>query len=192
MAHLQARILSRPCDVFWNGFRSTTFNLQQAGWELAVDQDIEHGELRLIMRNQDISLIGISSVSRFNFMSEEDNKYLPSFNIIKFARDFQVVTIDNITSDFENFKAIDAQPRLNNNCEIKRFEDFGIFAAPLVRTEELIVEPRSVQQLLEQIREMQSPEQKEIRARNRSRDFSAPSQATKFHAQIISFDRIAA
>lgn len=49
--------------------------------------------------------------------------------------------------------------------------------------EELIVDPPTVQQLLDQIRAMQEPEQAEIRRRNRGRESLRP----RLHAQIMSF-----
>lgn len=65
----------------------------------------------------------------------------------------------------------------------------NFYDAPLFRelgkpvAEEIIVEPATVQQLLDQIRHMQAPEQAAIRARQRSQERREPSQV---HASIIS------
>jgi hypothetical protein len=95
-----------------------------------------------------------------------------------------------VMDDFSKFKQIDAAPQYTN-AEIKEIDDFGIFAVPMTRTEEIIVEPADVYTLLEQIKKMQSPEQAEIRKRNRRRDsegHSEISQRQNFHAQIISLE----
>jgi hypothetical protein len=64
----------------------------------------------------------------------------------------------------------------------------AIFAVPLVRTEEIIVEPQDVAAMLEQIRRMQSPEMTEIRQRERQRERQHEAGPREvFHAQILSF-----
>jgi hypothetical protein len=99
----------------------------------------------------------------------------------------------NVMDDFSNFKAIDAQPQFLSGpaAEIKDIEDFGIWALPMARSEEIIVDPHDVDQLLKMIRDMQLPEQEAIRERNRLRASregmvmgSEPKQ--NFHAQILS------
>jgi hypothetical protein len=111
------------------------------------------------------------------------NQQAIDFRVVFMANDITVVTYDNLSQ----FSPIDAMPQFTMQ-ERKSVDDFGIFATPLARTEEIIVEPETVMQLLEKIKAMQSPEQAAIRERNRSRErrMGEPIQRQQFHAQILS------
>ena len=189
MALSRDRILSQPCEVHWCGFRSNTSVLQQAGWELAVEESYLEGSIRLLMRHQDLNLHAFSAHTMFDFhRNAHEYTRPPTFNVLRAATRFEVM---RVTDNFGGFRQIDAMPQFVNS-EIKCIEDLGIFMAPLVRTEEIIVAPADVSAMLEQIREMQSPEQAEIRARERSRSdvgrIPGSRPAQQFHAQIISLD----
>lgn len=193
MAHLSNhRLLSQPCEVLWAGFRSNTYALQQAGWELAVEQDFQNSGLRLLLRNQDMRLHAISSTSPFDFYrNAHEHLERPVFRIIHAAATMQFARMmPNEPATY--FRQIDAAPQFVTT-QFDSIDDLGIFAAPLVRTEELIVEPADVSALLEQIRKMQSPEQAEIRARQRARERAGENPETRpmqqFHAQIITLDQ---
>lgn len=191
MAHspLSPRILSQPCDVYWAGFKSNTFALQQAGWGIAVEQDFVDGRIRLLINNADWNLYAFSNFDSCDYfgIGYEVRREHPVFHIRHCSPRIQVT---NVMDDFSNFRQVDAMPQYTS-AEIKNIEDFGIFAVPMTRTEEIIVEPADVYTLLEQIKKMQSPEQAEIRERNRRRDregASTVSQRQNFHAQIISLE----
>lgn len=188
-SHLNSRILSQPCEVFWAGFKSNTFALQQAGWSIAVEQDFVDARIRLLINNPDWNLYAFSNFSSHDFYRERHDEFRmrPSFTI---GHCSPRIKVTQVMDDFSKFKQIDAAPQYTN-AEIKDIEDFGIFAVPMTRTEEIIVEPADVYTLLEQIKKMQSPEQAEIRKRNRRRDSeggSEISQRQNFHAQIISLE----
>jgi len=180
----RSHILSRPCEVVWAGFRSNTYLLQQKGWEIAAQEEPAFGRASLILRHRDMRLYAICAETEFDFMRNARSGFqqaLPVFEVIHVANNIEVFRIDTSVSSFHQ---IDAAPQFVNT-ELKSIDDFKIFATPLVRTEELIVEPADVSALLEKIKSMQSPEQKNIRERNRRRENDTrPSQV--FHAQIIS------
>lgn len=182
---------SRPCKVWWLGFESNTFALQQAGWELAVEESIAHMQIRLLLRHQDLRLYAVSEYSHFDFFESAGNPSYPPpvFRVIQAAPRFEVISMHDYA--FDQFKQIDARPAMSLQ-ERRSVEDFAIFATPLVRTEEIIVEPKEVADILEQLLAMQSPEQKAIRERNRTRDrrgeVPGAGPVQKFHAQIISLD----
>lgn len=194
MAHSSdSRVLSQPCDVYWTGFRSTTSTLQQNGWEIAVEQDFREGRLRLLMRHRDLRLYAISDHSEFNFMrAAQEYTRPPVFHVVQAGSRIEIITFEG---GFGDFMRVDATPQFVTR-ERKSIEDFGIFAVPLVRTEEIIVAPADVSELMEQIRRMQSPEQKAIRDREASRSregqIAGAAPVHKFHAQILSFERGAA
>lgn len=174
----------------WCGFRSNTYLLQQAGWEIAAEQDFASLELQLIMRHQDLKLYAITERTRFDFyQNARSNVPPPVFRVIHAAPMLHVLQLGQSVL---NYRQIDAAPQITN-MEYRSIEDLGIFAVPLARTEEIIVEPADVSALLEQIRKMQAPEQAEIRARQRSRERAGENPLTRpsqqFHAQIISFNK---
>lgn len=197
MGHLQVerRVLSRPAEVWWAGFRSDTYRLQQAGWELAADEDVIEGRVRLMLRHRDMRLYALSSHTQYDYykrLSTYQEAQLV-FQVVCAAPKIEISRVAGIgPMSFENFKQLDAQPQFMES-EIKSLDDMKIFATPLVRTEELIVEQQTVAHMLEQIRKMQAPEQSRIRAQERlkqSREMlsldAMPRQ--KFHAQIISIE----
>ncbi|MDE2107361.1 MAG: hypothetical protein KGL39_59750 [Patescibacteria group bacterium] len=178
------RVLSRPCEVLWAGFRSDTFTLQQMGWELAVQQEINYARISLLLRNRAMQLYALSDAAEFDFYrGVQDHIPSPRFIVRHISPQIQVVRHDVTSIDY---RVVDAQPQIVQQ-QIKSIEDLGIFAVPLARTEEIIVDPADVSAMLEQIHKMQSEGQKEIRARNRQRERSYPIPQQVFHAQILSF-----
>jgi len=175
--------------VYWAGFKSNTFALQQAGWGIAVEQDFVDARIRLLIHNPDWNLYAFSDYSTHEFYRERHDEFrmLPSFTIRHCSPRIQAT---RVMDDFTKFRQVDAMPQFTN-AVVESIEDLGIFAVPMTRTEEIIVEPADVYTLLEQIKKMQSPEQAEIRERNRRRDregASTVSQRQNFHAQIISLE----
>lgn len=150
--------------------------------------------IRLAISYNDGRLYGISQPVDWEFMHDLYDRRVPEFHIQWMASDFIVQTMDNLM----DFAPIDGRPQYTT-MERKSIKDFGIFATPMVRTEEIIVEPEDVMALLSRIQEMQAPEQAALRAKQRLRasregmDVNAPVQRQRFHAQIISIaDREAA
>lgn len=184
MARFDAyRVLSRPCEVHFEGFASTTARLQQAGWEISAEQLVEFDSVRLALRHQGLGLRALTGRVDFDYFDRTPGVKPPAFQIQRMASRMDVLLHDNPT----RFAPIDAMPQMVR-FDPRSIDDFNIFAVPLARTEELIVEPETVMGLLERIRAMQSPEQAAIRARNRQRDAREPEarQRQVFHAQILS------
>lgn len=178
------RVLSRPCEVIWAGFRSDTFTLQQNGWELAVQQEVHYYRIGLLMRHQAMKLYALSDTAEFDFYrGAHEHMPPPRFIVHHITPQIQVVRYDATSIDY---RVVDARPQMVQQ-QIKGIEDLGIFAVPLVRTEEIIVDPADVSAMLEQIHKMQSEGQKEIRARTRQRERADPIPQQIFHAQILSF-----
>jgi hypothetical protein len=185
------RVLSEPATVWWAGFRSDTFKLQQAGWELAAEEDVHYGRLRLLLRHQNMRLYALTSGVEYDYYRSRHpgRGGLPlEFHVVMASPHFQVQRVGNV--NFEAMRQIDAKPQYVET-EIKSLEDFKIFATPLTRTEEIIVEPATVAAMLEKIREMQAPEQARLREKHRLLDgheqrMSDVAPQQRFHAQIIS------
>lgn len=188
MVRPEFTLMSPPCPVFFAGFETTTTRLQQAGWQLAAEQDIHDGTVQLLMRHADCGLYLVAESQRYDFFGavrnmRYDRPGLPRFTVRQVARAIETCLAQGL--DFARFEPIDAAPQ---RVEVtrQRIEDFALFAAPLVRTEEIIVEPQSVTECLDLIRRLQAPELAEIRKRNAALDFAEARNQTKFHAQILS------
>lgn len=188
----EPRVLSRPYEVVWAGWRTDTLALQNAGWRLAVEYAAERHKYRLLMDHPAMQLMAITYVSQLDY---QDTKYISSKPLLRFevahiARTLHVVQMQEPTN-WADFKQLDAQPCFTQS-RIERLEDFNIFNVCLKRTEEILVNQAdmSVVAHLEAIRQLQEPKQKELRAKVlREREVAPRSQVI---AQIVEFRREAA
>jgi hypothetical protein len=192
MLEIRHRVLSQPARVWWAGFQSDTLRLQREGWELAAEEDVEYGRIRLMLRHREMRLYALTNETAFDYYRQHEHGARPlEFYVVQASPNFQVREMAAVPTYFAKFQQIDAQPQVQEEWHVRSIEDFKIFATPLVRTEELIVEPETVAAMLEKIRKMQAPEQARIRAKERlaaAREHMPigiyPRQT--FHAQILS------
>lgn len=189
MLDVKYKVLSRPAEVWWAGFRSDTYRLQQEGWEIAADEDVQYGRIRLILRHRDMRLYAICNELSYEYQRMHNVEGGPPlvFRVQCAAPEINIRFIPSVgMMQWDQYRQIDAQPQVMQQEQIKSLDDFKIFATPLTRTEELIVEPETVAAMLEKIRQMQAPEQQRIR-KDASRRSGADAQPRQtFHAQIIS------
>lgn len=174
---------SPACRVLFAGWESTTLALQCAGWRLAAEQDIYRERLRLMMNFPPAKLTVVCEdvnhrFSRFGL----DRDDLPVF-VARYATSDLKVIEHNF--DPASFAAIDATPHIQVEAP-KSIDDFKLFASAQTRTEEIIVEPQTVEALLAEIKKLQAPELAAIRERNRQREMRERMPTETFHAQIIS------
>lgn len=197
-------VLSEPADVYWSGFRSDTRTLQQAGWEIAAEEEVMYDRLRLLLRNRDLKLYALTDYAGYEYRARPWREYSiyhargsrPPllFQVVMCAPRIEIHRHAAMgATSFDNFRQIDAEPQFLHDVEIKSIDDFKIFATPLARTEEIIVDPMTVSEMLDQIRKMQVPEQERIRQKERlaaSRAAMNPEVAPRqvFHAQVISIN----
>lgn len=184
MALSDARVLSQPCRVIFAGWESTTSRLQQAGWQLSAEQDPGMGHLRLALKFEPARLYMLAQAQQWDFLRTRLDNQPPVFHI-RYAASDMVVQLMESAFDFVPFDAKPQYTEAPRRC----IEDFGIFAPCLARTEEIIVEPKTVESLLAEIKKLQVPELAQIRRRNAARDrrnSTEPMQQQRFHAQIVS------
>lgn len=180
----ERRFLSAPHRLQWAGWESDTFRLQQAGWEISAEDDIAWYGVRLALRHKGLQCYAVTSVVDRRLFDEAGHHVI--FCVSAFGSRMQVMLNETVM----NFHPIDAMPQM---VEVKSVEDFRIFATPLVRTEEIIVDPSDVGRLLELIREAQGPKQAEIRASAQAAarrvvgDTAEAAPRQRFHAQLLSF-----
>lgn len=182
MALFEHIVRSEPMEIHFAGFRGTTYDLQRAGWRLAVHEDFHRCTIQLMARHEGAQLYLVADEARHNYKMRSTpgvREDLPVFVVRQVARALEML---RVSFDLASFGPVDAEPRWEE-FKPRRIEDFALFGAPLVKTEEIIIEPQSVQECLDIIRRLQAPELAEIRKRNAQRERAL--EATKFHAQIL-------
>jgi hypothetical protein len=179
-------LLSQPHQVVWAGWETNTWQLQQNGWQLSAEQSFELGRARILMKHPEMRIYAMSDAMSYDFFRQRDGA-----PVVFVCRHFVTEMVINDTFDLRMFGPIDARPQVVERHMLTEAEDrFKLFAPVLTRTEEIIVEPKTVQECLEHIRKLQAPELAAVRERNRTRDYrgstidSAPRQIV--HAQILS------
>lgn len=185
------RVLSERHMVQFAGFVSDTYQLQRAGWQIAAREDFYGDSITLLLRHPESGLKLFTNSVSLRFLSYRGEAM--RFTVVRAGTDLQFMRNDPIDIgplDGPQFMQVDAKPQVVKNFEPKSIEDFGIFAAQLVRTEEILIEPQSVAECMEYIKKLQAPELAAIRERNRQRDRTRadeePVLRQNFHAQILS------
>lgn len=158
------RVLSRPAEVWWEGWRTTTTDLQRNGWELAVDRDLRRMTYTLLLKHRMMKLYAITSEEKWDDFSHDSYGRMPVFHVQQIAPRFETVAVQSM--DWSGYQQIDAMPCMAET-ERKSIEDFNIFHVPLTRAEEIIIDTAdlSVIDHLNAIKELQSEQQKDIRQR---------------------------
>lgn len=186
------RVLSRPHTVVFAGWQSDTYQLQRNGWQIAAREDYYGYEVALLLRHPETGLKMFTQSVKVDFVHRDPSVPLrfvverASTDMLAVRREFP---IDLGSIEDVPFRQIDAKPQYIHDFQPRSIEDFGIFAAQLVRTEEILIEPKSVAECMEYIKKLQAPELAAIRERNRQRDRDRASEEPvlrqTFHAQIL-------
>ena len=190
------RMLSRPHPVCWAGFQSDTRTLQQNGWEFSAHQDVANYEFGLMMKH---SALGIHACT--NLVDYRTTVAGMNHPHARMPFYIQWLTDRSIKFHYEpptwmwECKPADMQPQVVH--ELRDIDDMNLFAGCMARTNEVIVDPHSVPDLMDRILELQEPGRQEYyrqqaaEMRRRAMDpgieaaaKSSPRQ--KFHAQILS------
>ena len=180
--NLDMRLRSAPFPVIWAGFRSTTTEMQQAGWQIAVDFEPYRLMYTLMFRHREMALYAITDSMTFEqqVVDYRDVHHLPPFHIRGCAPRIEFLRMPTVGT--MNFQEIDAVPNYQM-AEYASPEDMNVFnVVPRQQGgEEIIVNPAdmTVIEHLEAIKELQSEEQKRIRERM----LKGPVQGETFESQ---------
>ena len=182
-----SRMLSRPALVRWMGWETNTVYLQRTGWEIAIDFSHSDFTYRMMLRNNQMEMYGISHDSDFmgNRPDRQHEQPMPEFNIHHMGKSPQIVIQEG--GGYRQFQQIDAEPTFVNT-EIKSIEDFNIFSVCQHKTEEVLIEGADwgVIEHLEAIKELQKDKQAELRKKSRKKEGSSERiKPTEMVAQIV-------
>lgn len=175
-------------EVHFAGWRSDTLALQGAGWKLAMEQDAYRGTINLLLHHRELNLTGIAEPwgNRPHYIEMRDLQRDRVPFVVRTMRIGMEMRNPITVMPFANHTLIDAEPSFTEftNTTLRSLPLFAELDQP--RAEELIVEPADVSALLDQIKRMQAPRMKEIRANEAYRDRCAPpDNVRQFHASII-------
>lgn len=178
------RIVNSPMRVRMFGWESNTRELQHHGWQLSMKQDVQHHAFQLALHHPHLKLFALSrNYDDFYFMRYAgDPMYARNiqdrfiFDIVHLASRIEVILhegmLDSIRHPlrrFGTFSPVDAEPQWERMERRQSLEDFMLFR-PINNSRNVIVDPNDVPQLMEMILKAQSPQQEEIRQRQRSRE----------------------
>lgn len=185
----EGRLLSKPVHVHWDGWETDTYRLQQAGWDISMDQDPYGERMRMVIRNQRHGFIGQTNdipLSRIR-PGHLDDRGPARQHIWQMRHMGRTILVNGDgVSDYVNFRAVDCKPQLSF-ARVTSLEDLVPFAsAPLVRTQALVLPEATVDQLLSEILERQAEAKMDYFKDLVFREGQAAPPAHKFHAQIIS------
>lgn len=187
------RLFSPIIKVHWAGWESDTYRLQQAGWSISAHQDPHRAQLQIAIKHPAYRVYGLSDAIDVRYM-ETQVKGNASFDYLRgliipfryMSNDLRVICND---LNIGEFSPVDTKPQIMTMQE-RSIDDFKIFKESICRTDEIIVEPAKVSEILKQIIGAQSIKQKEIREKRRkqrNREGCVPEsmEDTNVHAQIV-------
>lgn len=171
MARTFPRQINPNIQLNWAGFRSTSFELGQAGWELQAQQDFMNNRFGLVAINHKIKAILIGQMIDFNFYGHASGqRNQPEFaNMNQLKLDADMIHPDTHIRlgnwpDFNQLQRVDHIPDISN-MEIKKIGDMFLFKPK--DTQEILIEPSNLQGALDNILKMQSKKQKELREKQK-------------------------
>ena len=144
----------RPVEVILDGFRSDTFTLWKAGWNLVVETGnsyFRRESILCIFKKDDTILYGTGVPYR-------DSLEVIYINKVCLKSHTSIL----LTGAFD-FRVADMSPAASYMQRDLWNEPFFKTLTPV--KEDLIIDPLTIDQMLEEIRRQQAPKQKEIRAR---------------------------
>lgn len=172
------------------GLESTTTRMQQCGWDFSAEQDVRMMALNVIARHNRARLYFLSQMDMDYHRALEDHSYLAGRPLVFNMVDSRMVVPHVPPTMFANYEPVDMMPSFSREPVVS-MEDLKIFAAaPLARTNEIIVEEREVKDLLADILSKQEDGRQEhfrkMLRQNREGMVAHDMPQVKFHAQILS------
>jgi len=159
------RVLSRPIPVVFQGWRSTTLELQANGWELSTQYAFHDDTYMLAVSNPQLQIVGrttepihIPRSLQYNY----DREHLPTFYVGILTHKVKIFHEHHVELP-PMWHRIDANTKVST-AEIVDLHDMCHFA-PWDKATDLIVNAADMEvvELLQIIVDKQQPKQKELR-----------------------------
>ena len=188
-------MLSRPVGVHWAGWEADTLQLHKAGWQMAVEYDVQYDKYRLLMHHREGKLWGMSDATTIEKMWASPMHRMdrvPCFFMTGLAARLEVIRWQEMSSiSFADYQQIDPRPQLEER-RIERPEDFNVFKLVDNHEADILVDEADMTVIdhLKAIKDLQSDEQQRIRDRLlRAKEIgeTPDDHEVKVHANVISF-----
>lgn len=161
------RVLSRPIPIVFQGWRSTTLELQAAGWELSTAYNVNNDDYHLAVSNPQLQIIGRTTESihiprslQYNY----DREHLPTFYMNTLTHKVKIFHEHHVREELPPmWHRIDAMTQVST-AEIVDLHDMCHFA-PWDKSTAVLVAAADMEvvELLRIIVDKQQPKQKELR-----------------------------
>lgn len=180
------RFLSEPVKVYWAGFESNTFRLEQEGWSISANQDVANDSMELAMRHERAGLYAITRREhnwgyREQMYAEMRWERRPPLKLHIEEMRSHIQTRQIHSLNYTDFSPIRSTPMVVEMDRIESLADMVHFA-PL-HTKQIILPPDTVPDLMKRILEMQEPGRE---AHFRKMTAEARKTAPTLHASIFS------
>jgi hypothetical protein len=172
------------CEVEFAGFRSDTYTLQRAGWQISAEQVPSEGRIRLALKFAPAQLYAMTStVSYTDMMYFNSPNYRREaapivFRVQWMSTSPRIEIMSQPVGGFR-FEAIDCEPMLANR-EVKSMDELIPFRPISTEAPELIIAPDRVAEVLDMILKCQDPRQAEIREAQRRQSWKDAQDSGKF------------
>lgn len=187
---------NQPVKIYMAGWESDTFKLQNAGWQVSVEEMDDPSsfsrKIRVALKHPHLKLYCLTDSNHYDHGDEEWMKHYgrPTIELTvrSIACDMQVMVMPD---DFSMFQPVDARPSFDSSVRdnYRNIEEFKIFR-PLAPEKQIIIPNESVGELLSKIEGMQEPYQEQLREEKRTamrkfqREVNEHELATNIVAQV--------
>lgn len=175
MKSLSDFILRSPIvHINFAGFRATTHELTNHGWELSATQDRSHRDyglnIQLLLRFEDICMVSAVNLIEHAAIINDPMKFMSQFNIMGLSfsgRSHFMAKMPEFSIGFmrSTFTPIDTTPQIER-VDISQIDlaKYGIFKK-LNDSANLFLPEKTINELMSEILEKQKPMQDEIRGK---------------------------
>jgi len=157
-------MLSHPVKLFWNGWESNTYRLQEYGWEISAAESVEYRKMAISFRHKESNMRGISDYVDWdyyqNVVSQNYPVHMPTLRC-QLANNITLQIQSPV--DYDLFNPIDARPinkRIYQNISLDDLAHFRKIEKP---SNEIFLKQASMEDILNMALSKQEPKQKQIR-----------------------------
>lgn len=179
-------LLSAPIRTEMLGMISDTVQMQRAGWEFSVEYEMAYMRYTVLARHRNARMYAMSAPFDLRFFEvlEHGSVRGLTINFPQVANSMEIV----LQRSSMDFRPVDMEPQfVDFQQERMNIEQFGIFATPLARTQEIYVPEESVDELLDRILDLKQEVDPAYARMKHEENMSIEGRPReKFHAQILS------
>lgn len=183
---------SPQARVTFAGLEGWSPHMETQGWEFYLEKEsLSGGFMRerftMTMRHRPSGLVAIAQgfVDEFKRAAFHDSRGGPPEFVVSQVAHERHTELVMAQAVIPSFHRVSMHPSFAETATLKRFKLADLFTQWAPEAQEIIVEPKTVAALMDEIRGLQQPELAEIRRRAYVRD-SRPQQ-DQMVAQIIAF-----